>query len=264
MVMKSRAELNRPLRLMAATAAVAALTLAPLSAASADSLKDQPHGSDRQFSFSATIGGTTDYVFRGVSQTDEDPTVQGSVDASYGIFYAGVWASGVEFAEDPGDGTGDAVAEIDFYAGITPTLGPISFDAGVIYYAYPGADDPDGEFDYVELKLGASTTFQKFGVGVTAFYSPEFFGEVGEAVAIEGTASYELPSIGPATPTISGLYGRQDFLEVGGGTDYDYWNAGVAFAFDKIELDVRYWDSEAGCGSLCDERVVGSVKLTLP
>ncbi|MGB3021952.1 MAG: TorF family putative porin, partial [Methyloceanibacter sp.] len=40
---------------------------------------------------SATLALTTDYVFRGISQTAGNPAVQGSFDASYGIFYAGIW-----------------------------------------------------------------------------------------------------------------------------------------------------------------------------
>lgn len=254
-------------RLAAVSAVATLLALAPLTAASADSMKDEPHGSDRQFSFSATIGGTTDYVFRGQSQTAEDPTVQGSLDATYGIFYAGVWASGVDFGASPTTTGANAVAEVDLYAGITPTLGPLSFDLGVIYYAYPGADDSDGELDFVELKLGTSTTFQKLTIGATAYYSPEYTGEFGETVVVEGSVGYELPALGPVTPTISGLVGHIDFLD-DTSDNFTYWNAGVAFAFDKIELDVRYWDTDLEAVSsgvfADDERVVGSVKVSLP
>src|SRR5690606_281944 len=46
---------------------------------------------------SYNIGVTTDYVFRGFTQTGEDPAVFGGIDLGYGMFYAGTWASSVDF-----------------------------------------------------------------------------------------------------------------------------------------------------------------------
>ena len=98
-----------------------------------------------KLSWSASLTGTSDYVFRGISQTDEDPTIQGSVGLGYGMFYAGGWGSGLDFGS-----SSDAELEVDWYAGIKPTwehspLGPVSFDFGVIYYTYPGANDSGAE-----------------------------------------------------------------------------------------------------------------------
>src|SRR5262245_51834382 len=70
------------------------------------------------FAWSATLTGTSDYVFRGISQTDNDPTIQGSIGATYGMFYAGIWASGLDWSGDP-----DAQLEVDWYGGIKPTWG---------------------------------------------------------------------------------------------------------------------------------------------
>src|SRR5690606_18126498 len=81
---------------------------------------------------SYNVALTSDYVFRGVSQSDESVALQAGVDYSKNIFYAGAWASTVDF----GAGS-DADYEVDFYAGVKPTAGNFSFDFGVIYYAYP-------------------------------------------------------------------------------------------------------------------------------
>ena len=93
----------------------------------------------RKFTYSFNLGATSDYVFRGISQTDNDPTIQGGVDFGYGILYAGVWASGLDFGGAFYDG---AKVEIDWYGGIKPTwnspLGTMNLDFGVIYYSYPG------------------------------------------------------------------------------------------------------------------------------
>ncbi len=83
--------------------------------------------------FNAAVA--SDYVFRGVSQTESDPAVSAGVDVTQGLFYAGAWAGNVAFAGDA-----DTDAEIDLYAGVRRVpLGDI--------LAVVGADD------YVELRL---------------------------------------------------------------------------------------------------------------
>ncbi len=101
-----------------------------------------PVDEGRKFAYSFNIGATSDYVFRGISQTDNDPAHAGRRRFSYGILYAGVWASMVDF-----DGRARRpTREVDWYGGIKPTwnspFGTINLDFGVIYYSYPGAD-PD-------------------------------------------------------------------------------------------------------------------------
>ncbi|MCB1511007.1 MAG: TorF family putative porin, partial [Hyphomicrobiaceae bacterium] len=221
-----------------------------------------PAPTGRQFTYSFNFGATSDYVFRGFSQSRGDPAYQGGVDIGYGIFYAGVWGSGIDFR-----GTPEASHEVDFYAGIKPTWGPVTFDLGVIYYSYPNAKDPGAELDYVELKMGASTTIQKFSFGGTVFYSPEYTGKTGKAWILEGTAGYELAAFHGITPTIGGAVGTVLFDQANQ-TDYAYWNLGVAFAIDKLTIDLRYWDTDlpnATCRTaFCDERFVATVKITLP
>ncbi len=67
----------------------------------------------------------TDYIFRGVTQTDHGAAIQGGFDLEAGSFYASTWASNVEF----GDGTN---MELDFIAGLTPSAGGFDFDFGGI------------------------------------------------------------------------------------------------------------------------------------
>jgi uncharacterized protein (TIGR02001 family) len=101
------------------------LKLAGVAAVASTALIGAAQAEDREFSWSMTVGGTSDYIFRGISLTSEDPAAQGSVDMSYGIFYAGAWASNV-------DGAGYEPMELDLYAGIKPTLGQFTFDFGLI------------------------------------------------------------------------------------------------------------------------------------
>ena len=232
------------------------------------SMKDAPMETGRTLELSANVGLTSDYIFRGASQTAENPAIQGGMDATYGIFYAGFWGSNLDFGSV---GAKDAAnLELDLYAGITPTLGPINLDLGVIQYLYPGASDNAAEFDFTEFKLGATTSpVSGLTLGGTVYYSPEYTGELGETWTLEGSVEVELPKLGGRiTPTFSALVGTvlgEDNSGILAGEDeYVYWNAGMAFGFaEKFSLDVRYWDTDvgdkAGCKAAtfqCDARVV--------
>ena len=220
---------------------------------------------------SATLALTTDYVFRGISQTAGNPAVQGSFDASYGIFYAGIWGSNTDFGGGP-FGQDIANLEIDYYAGIAPTWKNFGFDFAALYYTYPGSCDTKcgtGNLDYLELKTAVSYTFaEKLKLGVANYWSPEYSGELGEADALELSASYAFSAklFNFFSPSISGQLGWQGF-ENKALDSYTYWNAGLTLGFlEKWSADVRYWDTDIeGCTSglfSCNERVVGTVKAT--
>jgi uncharacterized protein (TIGR02001 family) len=263
-----------------------------VAAADLGSIKDAPAPAEgRKFAFSWNIGATSDYIFRGFSQSARDPAWQLGADISYGILYAGVWSSHINFGNDILDGNNVATAEVDLYAGIKPTWGPATFDLGVIYYAYPGAKEGVGhslvnETDYVEIKAGVSGAFipglDKLTLGYTAFYSPDYTNETGAVLTNEFMGAFELPKFWVFTPTVSATLGYQigfddvyKTIGVANGDDnYMYWNAGLALAVDKLTLDFRYWDtnlSETGtisntfCHNLtlqCSSTFVFSAKLT--
>lgn len=243
-----------------------------------------------ELKFSYNVGVTTDYVFRGFSQTAERPTGQAGLDVSYGIWYAGLWGSGLDFGNDTATFKSIAKAEIDFYAGVKPVWRGITFDLGVIYYTYPGALDNrltavDGELNYVEFKAGMSREIWKGGtLSGTYYFSPDYTNSTGKAFTSETGFSQELPVIAGWTPTFSALVGYQKgdsdrFVGlVGNGKDnYWYWNAGVSFGWEKFSLDLRYWDTNIkndnsangfnanfckGATFQCDERFVATFKFT--
>jgi uncharacterized protein (TIGR02001 family) len=192
---------------------------------------------------SANISLTSDYVFRGVSLTDNDPAIQGGFDWSNDMLYAGVWASSLMEG-----------SEFDLYAGWTPSVGPVSLDLGIIGYFYPGADDDDAELDYYELIFGAEYGLtEQFSIGAAVGYTDENYGETGEATywEINGTfaASERLE--------FSGAYGNQsiedadgeDGVDVTDEDDYNTWNLGGTLAFHGFSLDLRYHDTDIDSGS---------------
>jgi len=71
-----------------------------------------PAQADDKLKLNATTAFVTDYLFRGISNTNQKPAVQPEIDLGYGIFYIGLWGSNTVY----GDGI-----EIDYYGGIKPT-----------------------------------------------------------------------------------------------------------------------------------------------
>lgn len=235
------------------------------------SVKDAPKADEgRKLEWTWNIGGTTNYIFRGFSQSADKPAFQMGADLTYGIFYAGVWGSSVDFGKwaDVAGNINDVggFAEVDWYMGIKPVVGPVTFDLGVIYYSYPGAKDGNTvltgkpyEWDYVELKAGASMSpVKNLTTGTTLFYSPEYTNKQGPTITLEGTAAYELPKMWIFTPTIGGTLGSQwadnfnldkwnafepTYFAANGKDSYMYWNIGLSLAVDKLTLDFRYWDT---------------------
>jgi uncharacterized protein (TIGR02001 family) len=243
---------------MSFTKTVGAVGVALMSFAGtalASDITPPPEG--RTFEWSVNAAITSDYVFRGVSQSDSDPAVSAGFDASYGILYAGFWASSVD--EDFVGGN----LEIDYYAGIKPVLGPATFDFGILYYTYPGATDPvTGDSEVLELKAGVSgEILPSLSATGVVYWSPEAAADAGEYWVYEGTLAYSLPKVWVFEPTISGTYGFVDNLDFD--VDYEYWNAGIALAYDKFTFDFRYWDTDVDT-PISDERFVFTAKVAFP
>ncbi|MFD0986700.1 TorF family putative porin [Methyloligella solikamskensis] len=213
-----------------------------------------------ELELSANTALTTDYVFRGLTQTQENPAISGGFDASYNIFYAGVWASNVDFG-------GDDNIEIDYYAGVAPTFMGVDFDFGVLAYTYPG-----GETDTIwEGAIGMSKSFfdDKLALGWTNYIEIEN----GDYWVPELSAAYTFDKVSIFTPTLGGTIG---FVDNDGPGDYTYWNVGLSLGFykeDMFTLDLRYWDTDysaSGCQALmggsgadyCDERIVGTLSAS--
>ena len=190
--------------------------------------------------------GASDYVFRGFSQTNEDPALQGGVDVTIGAFYVGAWASNVDFGDETD-------AEVDIYGGYRGEAGGVAFDVGVVGYGYVNA--PAGtDYDYIEFKGAVSRAIGPATIGAAVYWSPDFFGIDKQSTYIEATIAFE-----PAPQwTVSGAIGHQA-LDIN--ADYVSWNAGVAYAFnDNVAIDLRYHDTDID-GPLSDGRAVAALKF---
>jgi len=116
--------------------------------------------STAQAELSANIGVTSNYVWRGVTQTDDGAAVQGGIDwAHESGFYLGTWASNIDW------GVGSSGVEVDFYGGYAGAVNDFGYDVGLIYYYYPDSDYEDS--DFAELLLSGSYKWFEAGLAYT-------------------------------------------------------------------------------------------------
>lgn len=233
----------------------------------------------QETSFTGNVALTSDYVFRGISQTGGNPAVQGGADYTHGPFYVGTWASNIDF-EELGAGSG---IELDVYGGVRHDVGPIALDAGVIGYFYPGVRDiqagggVEGELDYFEgyLKATAFPT-DAWSVGASVYYSPEFSGETGSAYYVEANTAYAVTD----AISFSGAVGLQSIDDVSGvfpgsfSDEYVTWNAGATYTTHGFGIDLRYIGTDIDASddlisqaftteARADDRVVLTIKRAL-
>jgi len=111
---------------------------------------------------SANVGATSNYLWRGVSQTDDAAAISGGIDyANESGFYAGTWASNIDFGDD-------ASAELDFYLGFSGQLNEdVSYDVGYIYYAYPDSAESDSSNEYDFGEIYGSLSYSYFSISAS-------------------------------------------------------------------------------------------------
>lgn len=182
---------------------------------------------------SANVALTTDYVWRGISQNQEDPALQGGFDYEHESgFYAGVWGSNVNF--------GDASTEIDLYAGWSTELDSgLGIDIGVIEYTYHGSDLADAN-DFTEAYIGLS-----YG-GFSATYSAG--DEFNDHFDIGYGHDFESFSL-------SLTYGNYD--------DYAYFMVGASTSFGNLDWSLDYIDADSDADVLFGDDADGRLVLTV-
>lgn len=196
--------------------------------------------------FSANVALSTDYIWRGISQTDNGPAISGGFDYAHALgFYAGIWASNVDF----GDGDGSNI-EIDVYGGYGGEFKGVSFDVGVLHYDYPS--ESVNNFDEVYAGLGYGF------LSIMVSHSNNGFAESGDATYYEAGADFELP-LGVGLSLHAGHYELDE-----GADDYNDWKIAVSKEYHGFNFELAYTDtdlSDADCGddSLCDAHGVFTV-----
>ena len=209
------------------TLAVALATSALISAPAF--AQDAPEG---DVTITGSVGGVSDYRFRGISQTNEDFAVQGSININHASgLYAGAWASNVDFANS---------SEVDLYAGYTRDLGGVTVDGGVYWYMYPGTVSTDYAEVYASVKGALGPATAKLGVN----YAPKQ-----DAIGDEDNFYLygDLSAAIPSTPiTLRAHLGRSigDSALTFFGDDYWDYSVGADLTWKNLTFGVTYTDTD--------------------
>lgn len=177
-----------------------------------------------------SVGVVSDYLFRGVTQTNEDPALQGGVTWKHESgFYAGAWGSSISWLSDADPAVSSSV-ELDGFLGYAGTFGESDFgyDVGANYYWYPG-DYPAGFTDPDTLELYFGLTWKI--LSAKYWYSTtDLFGIDGS----DGSTNLDLALNYEFAPgwTVSPSVGRQ-WVENYSDLDYTFWKVGVTKAFEN-------------------------------
>jgi uncharacterized protein (TIGR02001 family) len=174
------------------------------------------HAETSDIGVSANMALTTNYVWRGMSQTSNAPAIQGGIDLDYNGFYLGTWGSNVDFASS---------LELDIYAGYAGNIEGFNYDIGAIQYMYPNDTDAN---NFAEAYLGLGYDFDGFGVGAK-YYMGISTNDADPDDAWEITASADIVE----GFSIDGLYGDYD-------TAGAYYLIGLNKSYGKFDFTLAY------------------------
>ena len=197
----------------------------------------------------ANIALSTDYVFRGFSQTDENPAISGGFDYAFDSgFYLGTWASNVDFGNDTS-------IEIDLYAGYAFDLtDSVSLDLSAVQFIYPDETDSSNYEEYI-----ASLGFGDASFGVV--YSPEYAGFDTSAVILN--AGYSLGLTDTISLDLHVGYTKLDDETKGliyeGSDDYLDYSIGLTVPFGGVDLSLVGYGTDVSDEKLADDRAVLSI-----
>lgn len=202
---------------------------------------------DTSNNWNVSVTATSEYLFRGLKQTQGDPALQASIDYNFdGGLYAGAWASTVKWTEEGYMNNNDV--ETNFFVGYSDTLGQtgIGYDVGVLQYYYPGTvKNGVSDTDATEIYAGVNKDIlgMNWAVKYSQIVSDDAWG-IGDA---DGSQYVEANLTVPLTEKLSALahVGRSEFD--GNGNDvYDYtdWSLGAEYAVgDYVTVGAGYSDT---------------------
>lgn len=205
------------------------------------------------------VGLFSDYRTRGISQTQNDPAIQGSATLLHGSgLYAGVWSSNVDF------GFGSRTRqELDYYAGYYWQISDdVALDLSYIDYVYPRQSD----FNYDEYHAELSA----YGAFLGGNYSDDLAGDQSYLYSYLGYRA-DLPlELG-----LEVRYGKVDYKDPvffatrgASRSSYHEWEAKLSRTLLGLDWSLSYIDTDlsaAECASylgfddLCSATLVAGI-----
>lgn len=188
---------------------------------------------------SANIGAVSNYMWRGLTQTQDGAAIQGGLDYAHPSgFSAGTWVSNIDW------GTADPNYELDLYAGYGGKAGDFGYNLTTTYYAYPDGKDAN----FWELGLSGSWNVLTVGVAYTLDGQANKPAPYREGdVYYYGSLSFDLPMGFGLGATL----GHYDFTDFGSVADYTHWQLSVSKqAGDFGTFSFNYDQNDGGTNEL--------------
>ena len=183
-------------------------------------------------SLDGSLAVTSDYRFRGISQSNNDVALQGSINLNHvSGLHAGVWGSSIDFNKVEVE---DATLELDYTAGYAFSVSDVAVDVGYIYYTYPNDGSNDNN-DYGEIYAAADWKGANVGVN----WTDDGYAKSGKATYVFAGYSYDF---GPVTV---GAQVGETFLDTAtfANGDDKYFNFEVSATvtlLEKLDVEVAY------------------------
>ncbi len=211
------------------------------------------------FTVTGNFGVTSDYRFRGISQSDRDPAIQGGFDVAHKSgLYVGTWASTVS---DWAAGPGSQNLEVDLYGGYKTEVSGVALDVGAITYRYPGstktsdASAPNWRANTSEAYVGL--TYGPVAFKTSYVLSKNYFASSGTDNS--GTLYYDLTISQEIAPKlVASIHaGYTDYKDDayyirnnGGKFSYADYNIGLAYDIGNgFTLSGKYYMNDMKAGS---------------
>lgn len=213
------------------------------------------------------VAFTTDYMFRGISQTTNNAAIQGTLSYAFDNgLYATAWGSSIANA--------NGGQELDTLFGYAGKTGEIGYDVGVMRYNYPGLNENNSgqvdsdtglavDVDYNEIYASVSAYGAKLGVN----YSPDYYNESGAFTYLYASYGTEVAGLGLSASVGMNSFEstakmNQALFSTGADDSYIDYKVAVSKTFDGVALELAYIGSDIDEKDLGGSLSVGRAVLT--
>jgi uncharacterized protein (TIGR02001 family) len=187
---------------------------------------------EAESNLSWNLSVTSNYVFRGATQTNDNPALQGGLDYAFGDsgWYVGTWLSNIDFVSP---GTPDI--ELDGYFGYSVDFSDDwNLDLHAVRYFYLGSSQSYGSIDYNEYF--AKVTYAEM-INFTVAYANDYANGGYSSMYYNLGGSFDLGH----DFSLNASVGHSNFSDDFG--SYDDWNIGVSRQFGPVDIAINYYDT---------------------
>ena len=186
-----------------------------------------------QAQVTTNLGATSDYRFRGISQTQNAPALQGGIDyADKSGVYIGNWNSSVS-SQLYTNGSG---LESDLYAGYKKEVAGVTLDVGSYNYFYPRASVGSTNYNTKEVYVGAAK-------GPVSVKVSQSLGDYFATSNSKGTRYYQADVTYPIAGTKASVLAHAGKTDIANNTTLDYtdYNFGVGYNIAGFDVTAKYY-----------------------